>query len=171
MLEGLLAEYDTSRWWFTDVVVIDQTSISHSHPVMTLGTRFPVRTRLGVLSTFLHEQIHWYLVARSEACSAAITDLRVMYPEVPGVGDGGARDERSTYLHLVVNWLELESLRSVVGHSDADETLRAACRVPVVYRWIYERVFENHEAIGQVVRRFRLDEVLSAPSPSQGATP
>lgn len=165
MLEGLLAEHDTSRWQFTDLVVIDETAVGHSHPVLTLGTKFPVRTRIGVLSTFLHEQIHWYLLVQREACSAAIADLRVMYPHVPGPPDGGARDERSTYLHLVVNWLELESLRSIVGRDCADETLRAACRAPVVYHWIYGRVFEDHEAIGQVVRGRGLAEVLNAAEP------
>lgn len=157
----LLEKYDTSRWHFTVRVVIDDNALAHSHPVLTLGTRFPVRSRVGVLSTFLHEQIHWYLAARREQCSAAIEQLRTMYPDVPDGSRGGARDERSTYLHLVVNWLENEGLRSIAGAEDAEATLRAACRGPV-YTWIYRRVAEDREAIGNVIRRHGLHEILEA---------
>lgn len=160
LLAELLEEYDTSRWQFTDRVIIDERSLGHSHPVLTLGTRFPVRTRIGVLSSFLHEQIHWYLGTQRRQCSAAIDELRVMYPDAPDATGGGARDQRSTYLHLVVNWLEIEGLRSVVGSNEADDTLQAACRGGS-YTWIYKRVLEQRDVIGKVIQRHGLDSVLN----------
>lgn len=160
LLAELLDEYDTSRWQFTDRVIIDERSLGHSHPVLTLGTTFPVRTRIGVLSNFLHEQIHWYLDARRQQCSAAIDEMRAMYPDPPDAAGGGARDQRSTYLHLVVNWLEIEALRSVVGSLETDDTLHTACRGGS-YRWIYRRVLEERDAIGRVIRRHSLDTVLN----------
>ncbi len=155
LLVELLENYDTSRWHFTDHVIIDENALGHSHPVLTLGTTFPVRSRIGVISLFLHEQIHWYLAGKPGACSAAQEELRRMYPEVPDASNGGARDECSTYLHLIVNWLEIEVLRAVVGTDDAEETLQAA-RYGRVYQWIYSRVAEDGEAIGNVIRKHGL---------------
>ena len=159
LLEGLLSDYDTSKWEFTDRVVIEHLAIPRSHPVLTLGTRFIVRTALGVLTTYLHEQIHWYLVERGENTASAIEELRQRYPDVPDRDHGGAHDDHSTYLHLLVNWLELESLRIVVGPEKADETLRQAVDGPV-YGWIYRRVFEDYDVIGGVVRRNQLDHLI-----------
>ncbi len=159
LLVERLEHYNTSRWHFTDRVVIDENAAGHSHPVLTLGTKFPVRSRVGVVSLFLHEQIHWYLVAKPEACSAAQQELSTVYPEVPDASNGGARNERSTYLHLIVNWLEIEVLRAVVGSGNAEKTLQAACRGRI-YQWIYSRVADDREVIGNVIRKHGLDEIL-----------
>lgn len=159
LLEGLLSDYDTSSWEFTDRVVIEHLAIPRSHPVLTLGTRFIVRTALGVLTTYLHEQVHWYLVERGENTASAIEEFRQRYPDVPDRDHGGACDDSSTYLHLLVNWLELESLRTVVGREKADGTLRQAVDGPV-YGWIYRRVFEDYDVIGGVVRGNQLDDLI-----------
>lgn len=159
LLERLLAEHDTSAWEYTDRVVVEHLAVPRSHPVLTIGTHFIVRTAMGVLTTYLHEQIHWYLVERGNDADFAIQELRALYPEVPDHDHGGASDDRSTYLHLVVNWLELESLRIVAGSERADQTLLQAVDGPV-YGWIYRRVFEDHDLIGDAVRRHRLDHLV-----------
>jgi hypothetical protein len=159
LLDRLLSDHDTSSWEFTDRVVIEHLAIPRSHPVLTLGTKFIVATPLGVLTTYLHEQIHWYLIERGENTASAIEELRQRYPHVPDRDHGGARNDYSTYLHLLVNWLELESLRTVVGPEKADETLRQAVDGPV-YGWIYRRVFGDHDLIGGVVRRNQLDDLI-----------
>ncbi len=82
-----------------------------------------------------------------------------MYPEVPDASNGGARDASSTYLHLIVNWLEVEVLRAVVGTGDAQETLQAACHGRV-YQWIYSRVAEDRETIGNVIGKHGLGAIL-----------
>ena len=38
-LERLLASYDLRKYTFTDEVIVDEHSIPHSHPVLTLHTR------------------------------------------------------------------------------------------------------------------------------------
>jgi hypothetical protein len=159
LLGDLLAKYDTSRWAFTDQVIVEDSATPHSHPVLTIGTRPIVRTPLGVLTTYLHEQIHWYLAGRPDATPAAVEELKRLYPEVPDKDHGGARNHESTYLHLIVNWLELESLRLLVGEEAADSTLRQTVDGPV-YGWIYKRVFEDHVALSKVVSRHRLDELI-----------
>ena len=159
LLERLLHRYDTGRWTFADRVVIEEGAIPHSHPVLTIGTRFIVRTPLGLLTTYLHEQLHWFLSERMEPTLAAVDELRLLFPEVPERGRGGANNDDSTYLHLIVNWLELESLKAVAGEEEAVATLGQAVDGPV-YGWIYRQVFDKHAIIGDVVRRHTLDEVV-----------
>jgi hypothetical protein len=161
LLRRLLDQYDTGRWHYTSRVVVEQDAIAHSHPVLTLGTKFIVRTPVGALSMFLHEQLHWYLTQRWEQAKAALRDLRQLFPAVPAATAGGAQDEESTYLHLLVNWLELQVLREVAGADLADETLRQAVDGPV-YGWIYRQVFEQEEAIGMVVSSHGLNACLTA---------
>jgi len=82
----------------------------------------------------------------------------VTRPDEPPNGSQ-ARDEESTYLHLIVNWLELGSLKVAVGPQDGKATLRQAVDGPI-YGWIYRQVFDNHDEISGVVWRHDLDQVL-----------
>ena len=56
----LLDRYELHRWQFTSRVRIEQGAIPHSHPVLTLNTRYPDDDLLA-LSTYLHEQLHWFV--------------------------------------------------------------------------------------------------------------
>ena len=77
----------------------------------------------------------------------------MLYPAVPvGRSEGGARNEFSTYLHLIVNWLEHDALCRVVGEERALENTRAQ----QAYRWIYQTVLTDSERIGEVVREHGL---------------
>src|SRR5262245_62019290 len=107
-LERLLATYDLSPWIYTKSVVIDERAIPFSHPVLTLHTRHAKDDDL-LLSTFVHEQFHWFLTERYEATELAIADLRKVFPTVPAGGTAGAQDEHSTYLHLLVCFLEQQA--------------------------------------------------------------
>ena len=62
-LGALLRRYNISPWLFTRSVRIDERAIPHSHPVLTLHTRHLGQDIL-LLSTFLHEQLHWFLDSR-----------------------------------------------------------------------------------------------------------
>ena len=59
MLEQLLEQYDLSPFTFARLARIDAKATPHSHPVLTLSTRFMVRTLDGVIADYLHEQLHW----------------------------------------------------------------------------------------------------------------
>src|SRR5262252_392202 len=69
-LQRLLKTYDLSKWIFTKSILIDEKSIPHSHPVLTLHTRH-LKDDDELLSTYLHEQLHWFLVRHSEQTKAA----------------------------------------------------------------------------------------------------
>src|SRR5215470_9502151 len=68
-LQRLLATYDLSPWIYTKSIVIDERAIPFSHPVLTLHTRHAKEDEL-LLSTFVHEQFHWFLAERPEATEA-----------------------------------------------------------------------------------------------------
>lgn len=137
-LERLLSEYDLGPYIHTSRIQIEHMVIPHSHPVLTLNTRH-LGDDLMLLSTFLHEQLHWLETARDSATEAAIADFREIYPEVPVGRPDGARDEYSTYLHLIVGDLEFQAMTALVGEAKARETLARIDH----YKWIYREILSE----------------------------
>ncbi len=68
-LRRLLRTYDLHKWLFTRDVLIQSGVIPHSHPVLTLNTRY-VDDDTAQLATFVHEQLHWFLTDHVERASA-----------------------------------------------------------------------------------------------------
>ncbi|HEX3232473.1 MAG TPA: hypothetical protein VHQ95_26065, partial [Pyrinomonadaceae bacterium] len=95
-LQRLVKTYDLSMWIFTRSVLIDEKAIPHSHPILTLNTRHLKDDDL-LLSTFVHEQLHWFLVQKDKETKEATKDLRALFPKVPVSLPEGAADEESTY--------------------------------------------------------------------------
>src|SRR5688500_13938750 len=78
-LERLLKAYDVTKWIFTKSIVTDEkTAIPHSHPVLTLNVRHIKDDEL-LLSTLIHEQIHWFMIQDQKALGAAIDDFKKMF--------------------------------------------------------------------------------------------
>src|SRR5215470_18334498 len=57
-LEQLLASYDLKKYTFTRKVIIEQGAINHAFPTLTMNAGFAESPDM-LLSTFLHEQLHW----------------------------------------------------------------------------------------------------------------
>lgn len=137
-LRRLVDQFDVEQWLFTEKVLIDDSQwIPHSHPILTLNSRY-LDDDLSQLSTFLHEQFHWYAGSRQDRIDAAISDLKEMFPEVPS-GRVAARDEYSTYLHLIICDLELAAMQKLVGDAEARRVLGQWQH----YTWIYNQVLNN----------------------------
>lgn len=135
----LVDEYDVSDWLFTDEVMIDETQIPHSHPVLTVSTGY-LDDDHGLLSAFVHEQFHWLEGGETlDAFRAAMRDFEELYPDAPGPDGGGARDVESTYRHLLVCDLELQAMAELVGEARAREVLSAITH----YEWIYDHVLTD----------------------------
>lgn len=148
LLQTLRERRDLARFEFTKRVRIAPNEIPHSHPILTINT-FAIENENKFLSTYLHEQVHWYLHDhRRPQLAKAIALLKKRYPEVPSPKSERARDEYSIYLHLVVNWLEIDAMSQVIGR---DPALRVFER-PVAYRWIYRTVIKDWDLIGSVLR-------------------
>lgn len=150
-LRSVLDHYDVARWIWTDVVLIDQTQIPHSHPVLTLHTR-ALEAETDQLSTFVHEQFHWWAVQEEDATDAAIADFRQLFPDPPVGGREGARDQYSSWLHLLVCDLEYQAMEGLVGREEARALLSASGH----YTWIYETVL-NDPRIREIVLRHGFD--------------
>lgn len=150
-LRAVLDRYDVARWIWTDAVRIDQTQIPHSHPVLTLHTR-ALGAETDQLSTFVHEQFHWWTVQEDDATGAAIAEFRQLFPDPPVGGREGARDQRSSWLHLLVCDLEYQAMELLIGREEARALLSAAGH----YTWIYETVL-NDPRIREIALRHGFD--------------
>ncbi len=135
--------YEIDQGLFTKEVMIESRVIPHSHPVLTVNTRY-VDNDVLQLATFLHEQFHWLEELGSEAREAAKAEFRERFPSVPDRASGGASDSESTYLHLIVCDLEFQAMTQLVGEEKAREVLRGWDH----YSWVYEKVLGD-----PVVRR------------------
>ena len=152
-LRRLLATYDLSPWIYTKSIVIDERAVPFSHPVLTLHTRHAKDDEL-LLSTFVHEQFHWFLAERREATEQAIADLRKLFPAVPAGGTAGARDEYSTYLHLLVCYLEQQADLRVLGELRTKRIMDFWATDH--YTWVYETVISRSRELGQIMRERKL---------------
>ena len=139
-LQQLVARFDVADWVFTtDILIDDSQWIPHSHPVLTLNSRY-LDDDHSQLATFLHEQFHWFAESESDRIDAAIAAFKTTFPTVPG-GRQGARDEYSTYLHLIICDLEYAAMQILVGDANARQVLQDWQH----YTWIYDQVLNNPE--------------------------
>lgn len=150
-LQRLLDAHDVSPYIFTYSVMIDRYGAPHSHPILTVNTVFN-QDDASALSTFLHEQFHWFGMVMEPQMQAALTELKELYPTVPTGGNGGARDSYSTYVHLIVGVQELHATASAFGMAEARRVLADKRH----YRWINTQVLENTETLTAIARRHGL---------------
>lgn len=154
ILLGLLERHDLSKWQFTETVQIEDGVIPHSHPILTLRSEVRAWAENYLLAMYVHEQLHWYLMAKRGA-RAAVEEIRQLYPSVPVGGTEGARDEYSTRLHLVLCYLEYQALVALLGPEEAYRVFNPDNRK--VYKFIHREVLNNAEAIAEIVRRHGLE--------------
>lgn len=148
-LRRLLHQYDVRQWTFTRSLVIDQDDTPHSHPVLTLHTRHSKDDEL-LLSTFIHEQMHWLIAARQSNADAAMRELRGKYPKIPVGYPQGSNDEAGNYEHLIVVYLEYRADQTLLGELKAREVMQFWANDH--YTWIYTQVLHDPEAVGKVVK-------------------
>src|SRR5215469_13548894 len=146
-LEKLLRTYDLHRYTFTRQVVIDENAIPHSHPELTLHTRH-LHQDDELLSTYVHEQLHWYLDGHRKQTESAEAELHKIYSKVPVGYPEGADSEESTYLHLIDCYLEMQADRQLMG---AERTAKVMdFWAGDHYRWVYRTVVKDESVIRRV---------------------
>jgi hypothetical protein len=150
-LEQVIASYDLSKFTFTHRVIIEERAINHAFPVLTLNARF-ADSGDDLLSSYLHEQLHWYLREHSAQQQDAIAELRRMYPNAPVGLPEGAETAYSTYGHLVDCYLEIQADRQLIG----PERTKAVINNKGHYTWIYETILRDESRIAAVVVGHRL---------------
>src|SRR5580704_4429577 len=153
-LERLLARYDLSPWIFTSSVLIDEDAIPHSHPILTLHTRHLQDDDL-LLSTFVHEQAHWFFDQHHEDAAKAVSELRELYPKIPVGFPEGSNDSDGNYEHLIVIYLEDEADRRLLGELRAWQVMSFWSQDH--YRWLYRTVLSDRARLRDLVRKYHLD--------------
>jgi hypothetical protein len=151
-LESVIATYDLSKYTFTRKVVIEERAINHAFPVLTLNARFADSSD-ELLSSYVHEQLHWHLRDHAGDQQAAVAELRRMYPNAPVGLPEGADSLFSTYGHLVDCYLEIQADRRLMGQ----ERTAAAIADKGHYTWIYKTVLQDEPRIAAVVAHHHLD--------------
>jgi hypothetical protein len=158
-LRRILSSYDLDPWIFTQEVRIEVGAQPYSHPILTLNTDF-IDSDEQQMSIFVHEQAHWF-VSESVPYRAPengeeveiIKELRQLYPNAP-VSD------YSTFLHLIVGWVELDAMVELVGEEKARQLLKdkvqrltdePLSQVDQRYKWYNMRVLEDTQAIGKIL--------------------
>jgi len=162
MLQALRRRHDLSRYEYTRLVRLVPGSDTYSHPILTLGNRFAENEDL-LLSTYLHEQMHWYLwylgTPEFDPVAPFLDELVRRYPEAPTDLPDGARSYEATYLHLVINWLEVAATSEFIGRVRAC----AVAEAQRTYRWIYRTVLRDWDQLAELFDRHGLTPIRSAP--------
>ncbi len=152
MLTALRRRHDLARYEYTGIVRIVPGGDTFAQPILTLGNRFAA-TEDELLSTYLHEQMHWYLwhlgTPERDMVAPFMDELVRRYPDAPTEPPEGARGYDATYLHLVVNWLEIAATSEFIGR----ERAVAVARAQRSYRWLYRTVLKDWDALGELYER------------------
>lgn len=157
-IKGWRERHDLSRFEYTHHLRVAPYEIPHSHPVLTLNAR--LYDAEEILCEYLHEQMHWYLVRRgcAEEGSPLIAELMRRYPGAPVGFPDGANDEYSTYLHLLVNWLEIEAAAQFMTRERAEEIARNMQH----YRWMYRTVLSDWRSLEELYRAHGVVPIVPA---------
>jgi len=134
-------------------IVIEAMAVPHSHPVLTLNTRHHADDG-QLLSTFLHEQIHWLLATLPQATLAAMNELKQRYESLAIGHPVGASDLDGSYLHLIVNYLELLAMEDIAGKEEAARVF--ASWLTDHYTELYRIVLDDREQIAGIIERHGL---------------
>ncbi|HXG66718.1 MAG TPA: hypothetical protein VNO70_16575, partial [Blastocatellia bacterium] len=80
--------------------------------------------------------------------------LKTLYPGAPAGPPEGARNQYSTYLHLLVCHLEYEAMKELVGAEKAQGVIEALSRR--FYKWVYRTVLADGPKIAAVAAKHNL---------------
>ncbi len=144
-----------------EIVIDEKAGIPHSHPVLTLNTNYTGK-ELQLLSVFVHEQLHWFAIAREQDRDRAIAELEELFPNLPTQPPDGSSGRFSSYQHLIVCYLEFIALKELVGEEKAREVIEFWAGHH--YRAIYQLVLDQPDKIHAVVEKHSL--IPAKPTPA-----
>jgi hypothetical protein len=143
--------YDLTPFLFTKKIQVESFVIPHSHPVLTLNTKNAQEPK-KILSVWLHEELHWWLEKNPKAANLAIGELKKIYPKAPV----DPKKPISTYVHLIICYLELKSLGHYIGEREARGIVSEIMKKDKIYPWVYFQVLNRDFAIKKVVEKHKL---------------
>lgn len=155
LLSALRKTHDLEQWEYTKKVHIKKNTIPHSHPILTLHTAHTSKEEKDLLlATYLHEQIHWYANQNEEKINKAINELKLQFKTVPVGYPQGAKSEYSTYLHLIICYLELELVAELLSEKRVKKIAKIWQNHH--YTWIYQQVEKEKILIKKIIQKHNL---------------
>jgi hypothetical protein len=156
-LESLQTTFDLSQWIYTNEVIVDEKARTpRSHPVLTMSTQEEyLNSNIKLLSTFLHEQLHWHIIENGKASKEDFrNEIKAVFPNVMYEHPFGSGTEGGTLSHIIVCYLEYLALAALVGDEKAAYTLSTN----EYYIWVYKTILnpENHFKLDGLIQRFGL---------------
>lgn len=151
-LEYTISKYNIDKYIYTKTVVLEDSMIPHSHPILTINTADT--TDENLISTFLHEQMHWFILSKNEQTKKVVTELKKEFPNAKINFPDGSGDEQSTYEHLIVCYYEYQALKELCGQEKADKVMTYL--KGRLYKWIYATMLENEEKIKRILINHQL---------------
>lgn len=145
-LEHLLGVYHLSPLIFTENISIRTNVVPHSHPTLTLNTRFAEQPN-KLLAAFIHEQLHWWVAKNKPNVTRASKDLKKIIPKLPA---------KISYEHIMVCFLEYDGLVFYLGQKEANKIIRAFIVQDQLHPWIYSEVLKNQKQIERIVLKYKL---------------
>ena len=144
--------YELSPFIYTKNIRIQSDVTSHSHLVITLNTKNADNPK-KLLSQFLHEQLHWWTQMNHANAQLAMNDLKKYFPEVP-VKKGETAE--STYLHLIICFLEYKALGFYIGEKDSKKIINEFKNKDKIYPWVYTQVLNKEKTINWAVKKNKI---------------
>lgn len=152
-LESLFKKYNLKKWFFTNSILIKAMEVPTSHPVLILNT-IHLNDDDALLSTFLHEQIHWFVseVDKNAKVFEAIKELKLIFPRIPQINSFMEDKNFSSYLHLIVNYLEYDGLRCLLNENRAREAINKKGK----YVELYKIIIQQQDKIREILEKYNL---------------
>lgn len=149
-----IRKFELQDFIFTRQVTVDENAIPHSHPILTLNCRHNENPE-RLLLCFLHEQFHWYASSKRDSAMLAIEDLKSEFLNFSS-NISGEEDAFSSYLHLIINWLELQAGKQFLGKKLAYDLISKMD----VYPKIYLEVIQSESTIEKILKRHGLTHLF-----------
>ncbi len=138
--------YELKPFLYTKQIHVQSYVVPHSHPILTINTRHAERPH-HLLATWLHEEFHWWVGQNPAHNDRAIAQLKKIFPDIPG----GNVSPRSTYLHLIICYLEYRALVHFLGEKESRSIVRELIEKDKLYPWVYTQILEKSAVIGKVI--------------------
>lgn len=154
MLFELFAAYPLDKWRYAERIRIKDNVIPHSHPVLTLASQPDRHNPLRLLSSYIHEQLHWFwlLEQHADRRRQVWQVIRTTYSNIPVSPPEGCGSERSNYLHVAINYWEYLALTELVD----EETARSFIERKPYYKAVYGLVLTEGKTIRSILDQYEL---------------
>ncbi len=159
-LANLRRKFNLKPFEYCQQIRIAPFETPYSHPQITLNTNY--YSSLGLLCMYLHEQMHWYVTWYSHTHETLwmnlLETLKALYPAAVIPNRPDLESNFSSYLHLIVNWLEVHTASI---YYTSEEVAIHASKLPF-YQWEYEQVTQGKEKLQEIYQNHKLLPIIPA---------